>query len=292
MRSLRFFCLLALLALVAASALAQARGQVRIQGRDGEVEEAPTTGPGELLLDYREEMRSFVQSISAFTRRYRPNFLVIPQNGLDLLVKIDDVEKTRVAPARTYMRSIDGVLQEKLQFGDPEYGMPPPDENRQKLLARTELAMTNGLKVLVVDYVKDAKGIDKSYRLNSAKGYISFAAPAMGLELNRLPDYPPRPFNENPSSLVSLGQAKNFAQIRESASFGVQQEFVLKMHDTNYDLIIVDVFHKRQPLSKRAVETLKYKKTGGRRLVLAHVDIGSAASYFLTYPGYTHTHTH
>ena len=101
----------------------------------------------------------------------------------------------------------------------------------------------------------------------------------MGQELNRLPEHPSRPFNENPSSVVSLGQVKNFAQIRESSPFGVQQEFVLKMHDTNYDLIIVDVFHKRIPLSKRAVETLKYKKTGGRRLVLAHVDIGSAASY-------------
>ena len=95
MRSLRFFCLVALMTLIAASALAQ----VRIQGRDGEVEEAPTIGPGEFLLNYREEMRKFVQSISVFTRRYRPNFLVIPQNGLDLLVKIDDVEGTRVAPA-------------------------------------------------------------------------------------------------------------------------------------------------------------------------------------------------
>ena len=279
MRSLRVFCLAALIALVAGSALAQVRGQVRIQGRDGEVEDAPTAGPREFLLDYREEMRRFVQSISGFTRRYRPNFLVIPQNGLDLLVKIDDVEETRVAPARTYMRSIDGVLQESLQFGDPEFGMPTPDENRQKLLSLTDMAKANGLKVLIVDYVNDAKGVDESFRLNSAKNFISFSAPAMGQELNRLPEHPSRPFNENPSSVVSLGQVKNFAQIRESSPFGVQQEFVLKMHDTNYDLIIVDVFHKRIPLSKRAVETLKYKKTGGRRLVLAHVDIGSAASY-------------
>ncbi len=114
MKRLRLFCLVALIALAAGSALAQIRGQMRIQGRDGEVEEAPTAGPRELLLDYREEMRKFVQSISGFSRRFRPNFLVIPQNGLDLLVKIDDVEETRVAPARTYMRSIDGVLQESL----------------------------------------------------------------------------------------------------------------------------------------------------------------------------------
>ena len=279
MRSLRFFFLIGLMTLVAFSALAQIKGQVRIQGRDRDAEEAPTAGPSVILLDYREEMRRFVQSISAFTRRYRPDFLVIPQNGLDLLVKIDDVDETRAAPARTYMRSIDGVLLEKLQFGDPEFGMPTPDETRQKLLARTEMAIKNGLKVLIVDYVKDAKGVEASYRLNSAKNYLSFAAPAMGPELNHLPDHPSRPFNENSSSVLSMARVKNFVQIRDSAAFGVQQEFVLKMHDTNYDMIIVDIFHKRAPLSKRAVETLKYKKTGGRRLVLAYVDIGSAASY-------------
>lgn len=280
MGSLRFICLLILFSLVSGPVLAQAKGQVRIQGRDKEVEEAPMSGPREILLDYREEMRRFVQSISTFTRRYRPNFLIIPQNGLDLLVKIDDADETRVAPARTYMQSIDAVLQEKLQFGNPEFGMPTPEEKRLQLLARTELATKNGLKVLVVDYVKDAKGVEKSHRLNSAKGYLSFAAPAMGLELNRLPDYPSRPFNENAASVISMAQVKNFAQIRDSAPFGVQQEFVLKMHGTNFDMLIVDIFHKGQPLSKRAVETLKYKKTGGRRLVLAHVDIGSAASYF------------
>ena len=37
--------------------------------------------------------------------------------------------------------------------------------------------------------------------------------------------------------------------------------------------------HGRLPLSKQAVETLKYKKLGSKRLVLAHVDIGSAASH-------------
>lgn len=279
MGSLRFICLLIFFSLVSGPFLAQAQGQVRIQGRDNNVEEAPTSGPAEILLDYREEMRRFIQSISTFTHKYRPNFVVIPQNALDLLVKIDDVDETRAAPARTYMRSIDGVLQEKLQFGDPEFGMPTPDEVRQNLLARTELAMKNGLMVLIVDYVKNAKGVDESQRLNSAKNYISFAAPAMGPELNRLPDYPSRPFNENSTSVLSLTQVKNFAQIRDSAAFGVQQQFVLKMHDTNYDMVVVDIFHKRAPLSKRAVETLKYKKTGGRRLVLAYVDIGSAASY-------------
>ena len=53
----------------------------------------------------------------------------------------------------------------------------------------------------------------------------------------------------------------------------------MKMHETNYDLLIVDVLHGRKPLSRQAVETLKFKKIGDRRLVFAAVNIGSAANY-------------
>jgi hypothetical protein len=72
MKGLRVICLVALFARVAGSTLAQAKRQVRIQGRDGEVEEVPTTGPCELLRNYREEIRRFVQSIIGFTRETSP----------------------------------------------------------------------------------------------------------------------------------------------------------------------------------------------------------------------------
>ena len=97
--------------------------------------------------------------------------------------------------------------------------------------------------------------------------------------LNSIPKYPARPIRENPNSILSLKDVKNFLYLRESSKFGRQDEFSLHLHGTNYDLVVVDVFHGRAPLSRQAVETLKFKKVGGRRLVFAHVDIATAASY-------------
>ncbi len=37
------------------------------------------------LPDYREEMRRFIHAIGAFARQNRRDFLIIPQNGLELL---------------------------------------------------------------------------------------------------------------------------------------------------------------------------------------------------------------
>ena len=76
--------------------------------------EEPLPIPTGLSVDLRQQMRAFIQSISKFTRRYHPNFFIITRGGLELLIKRDPVEEIRYSPARTYMRSINGVLMEGL----------------------------------------------------------------------------------------------------------------------------------------------------------------------------------
>ena len=266
----------AFLVLSAAPASAQTKGKTTIQGRDAGGDAGPASGGGDNILDYREQMRKFVQNISNYARSLRPAFVVIPQNGPELLVKQDVADPEKASPAYAYMHSIDGVLQEALFFG---MGAPVNKDKQTALLALTDQAKENGLKVLVVDYAGKAETADQSYSLNSAKGYIPFAAHQRIEDINSLPPYPKRPVNENPTSILSLRDAMNFLVIGDSSAFGRVDEFAMKIHDTNYDVVITDIFHGRAPLSKKAVETLKFKKVGGRRLVLAHVDIGSAASY-------------
>jgi cysteinyl-tRNA synthetase len=233
-----------------------------------------------MALDPREEMRRFVQSIRTFARQHRRGFVIIPQNGLDLLIKSDEADEGKPSPARTYMRSIDGVLQEGLFFGIPEFGQPTDSDRRETLLSLTDMARTNGLSVFVVDYGTAAATIAESRRLNNARKLLSIVAPARGLEVNRLPTYIKRPEGENPKSIITMKDVRNFVYLRDSSTFGRQDQFALTLHENNIDMVVTDVFHRTgEPLSKQTVETLKYKKIGARRLVLAYVNIGTAASY-------------
>ena len=68
------------------------------------------------LLDYREEMRRFIQSISEYGRQKKPNFVIIAKNGLDLLIKRNIYNDMKTPKARTYIRAIDGILQEGMFF--------------------------------------------------------------------------------------------------------------------------------------------------------------------------------
>ena len=231
------------------------------------------------LIDHREEMRLFVQRISRYARRQKRGFVVITQNGLDLLNKVDEIDTTQTSPARTYMRSIDGVLATPVYFGGLDLDVAVETEETDRVLKLADMAKKNGLKVLVMDYGEKPKTIDTVYRNARKKGYASFVANAYGPDIADLPRYPKRPANENSNSVMSLAKVKNFVYLRDSQGFGRQDEFAMKMHDTNHDMLIVDVYHGRTPLRPNAVETLKYKKLGSKRLVLAYVNIGTVASY-------------
>ncbi|MCG8509724.1 MAG: hypothetical protein MI741_10905, partial [Rhodospirillales bacterium] len=195
-------------------------------------------------------------------------------------VKVDPTEPDIRLPARTYTRSISGVLQTGLFYGTPEFGKPTEEKRREVLLPLLDRAKKNGLGVFVMDYADAPKTVDAARRLAAKQGFVFFGAPAPLDDLSSLPGFPRRPYLENGDSVLSIKSVKNFVMLRDSSGFGRQEEFALHMHGTNYDLLVVDVFHGvDEPLNRRAVETLKYKKLGARRLVYAYVDIGAAASY-------------
>jgi len=262
-----------------ATATAQEAGQSRIQGQAVPTDQVITTTVDEAFLDFREEMRTLVTNVSKYAHGQNPNFIIIPKGNLDLLTKIDDVDETKSSPARAYMLSIDAVIADGLFFGAKAVGEPTAQEILDQQLRLVEVAQQNRLKVLAIDYVDTAAKAAQSYDLNLDLGTIPFVAPAKGEALNAIPDFRATPINENPKSILSLTDVRNFLYLGSSAGYGRQDEYALKMHGNNFDMLIVDVFHGRRPLSRQAVETLKYKKIGARRLVLAYVDIASAASY-------------
>lgn len=140
----------------------------------------------------------------------------------------------------------------------------------------------HGLKIFVTDFAANIKTAQESYNLNVAKGYIPFTARSVGTEynFNNISDILSRPINENPKNIRGLKNVQNYLYLTDSSNFDRQQDFVIAVSNTNYDLIIVDVFHKgRTPYTKAAVQGMKFKKLGARRLVFAYMNIGAAENF-------------
>lgn len=225
--------------------------------------------------DFRADMRDLVQRIGRMARKEKPGFLVIPQNGLELLTEDGRPEGN---PAMPYVDSIDGVAQEDLFFGYDGMDRPTPRAVRQRLNRFAALARQNGLPVLVTDYCRDPAKVDRSYALNHGHGYISFAANS--LSLDRIPPYPERPVGHSCATLSRLQEARNFLYLLNLSDFPSRDAFVDAMIQTRYDILITDPFYLGTvPFSRREVLALKRKACGGNRFVLAYLSIGEAEDY-------------
>lgn len=234
-----------------------------------------------LPTDFREQMRGFVQSISDYARSLNPRFVVIARGGLALVGKPDPEDDARIFPARTYMRAIDGVMESTLldeRVTTPE-GKPDP-ELEAVVKRRTEdlkLTQSGGLSIFDLEYSTDAKTISALYANAAKKGYIPFVAESP--ELSTIPRRPTSAYQANPLPIATPTQARNYLYVANTQGFGNTSDFVQAVRGTNHDVVVVDVFQGRQPLTRQDVDLLRYKKLGAPRLVLAQVDIGSIASF-------------
>ncbi|NOX84643.1 MAG: hypothetical protein GXO86_01565 [Chlorobi bacterium] len=224
--------------------------------------------------DYRQEMRDFVMSISRYAKSINSNFLIIPQNGQELVTANG---KGDGAPQAEYLASMDATGREDMFYGYVKDDEETPAEDRQFLLNLCQVCEQHGVEVLSTDYCSTPGKMDNSYALNEQYGFISFAAPERSLDV--IPVYPEKPFNENDSDITQISQAKNFLYLINSENYTEKQDFVKAVSATNYDLIIIDLFHNEAPFTTDEISALKTKKSGSRRLVVCYMSIGEAEDY-------------
>lgn len=221
-------------------------------------------------IDYRDEMRSFVQNISSYAKKQDPGFIIIPQNGHQLLVKNGKI-------ASNYLNAIDGLGQESLFFGYADMNLPTPAPETNELLNLLNMGKNAGKTVLVTDYCFTSFKVNNSYSQNQALGYLSFAAPVR--ELSVIPSNPTPLPGENDKIITTLSQAKNFLYLLNKENSSGKAGFISAIQQTNYDVIIIDAFYGSQMFTPRDIQQLKQKKNGGKRLVISYLSIGEAETY-------------
>lgn len=233
-------------------------------------EEEPTAND----VNYKQEMRDFVESISDYAKGKTTGFTIIPQNGQEIITTNGEPDGP---PDAGYLSAIDATGREDLFYGYDEDNVATPVDEREYLVDFLDIAHDNGVSVLVTDYCWDPLKMDNSYAQNRIKQYISFAAPDR--ELNLVPDYPSPLRDENANNITHISEAKNFLYLINPDQFASVDAFINAIKATNYDAIIIDAFFNEQLLTQLQVAQLKTKANGGVRQVIAYMSIGEAEDY-------------
>jgi cysteinyl-tRNA synthetase, unknown class len=222
----------------------------------------------------REAMRKWVADIADYTQLRVPAFLVIAQNGDELLTT--GLTAT-VALANDYIDAIDGLGREDLFYGYDADNQPTPVDAIEWMLSYLDRAEALGIEVLAIDYCWDVARMDDSYTRNAVHGFASFAAPRR--ELDVIPDYPVQPVGMNADDVIDLSDVKNFLYFINPWEFETKDSFLNALAETNYDALILDPEFDEEPILESDVKLLKVKANGGTRLVLCYLSIGEAEDY-------------
>lgn len=227
----------------------------------------------EKCSDYRQAMRDFVIRISETAREKDEDFIVIPQNGIELITLGDNPDSEL---ASSYLAAINGHGQEDLFYGYPDDEAATPNDESEYLLSYLRRSRSQGKSILVIDYCAHPNHIADSYARCDAEGFISFPAPSRNL--NRIPTNGIH--NENGNHITQLDEAQNFLYLINPENFTSRQAFVNAVCATNYDLLVMDLFfNDNEPFTAAEVEQLRHKQNGGTRLVICYLSIGEAEDY-------------
>ncbi len=223
---------------------------------------------------YKQQMRNFVENISQYAKATNGEFIVIPQNGLEL-VTTDGNEDGE--PVYEYLSAIDGIGREDLFYGFDDDNEATPGDEREYMLAYLEICEQNGVEVLTTDYCWEHSKMDNSHLQNNQREFISFAAPER--ELNTIPDYPLQPYEVNENDISELSGTNNFLYLLNPEKYDSKTSYLDALNQTNYDALIIDLFFNDNELSGSDISALKTKQNGKERLVIAYMSIGEAEDY-------------
>jgi cysteinyl-tRNA synthetase len=187
--------------------------------------------------DYREAMRALVSEIAVYAEARAPVFIIVPQNGEQLLTLDGEPEGPLAVP---YLEAIDGQGRKDLFYGYSRDNVVTPQSETPRMRGFPDRAVSAGKTVLVTDYCSAVAYMDESYRRNREAGYVGFAAPRR--ELDSIPAYPLQPFEAKPEAVETLSQARNFLCLLDTGPFPDRLAFVSELSATAYDLFIIDAF--------------------------------------------------
>lgn len=211
------------------------------------------------------KMQEFVIDISNYARSFDNDFIVIPQNGVELAFNQATTEDGINMP---HMNAINGLGVEELFFNG-KYSL---DKERLDLLNQ----LKSSKKILVSEYVSANSDNFNAFKLNYDQEFICFVRENSNYNYTLIPDSVP---NENNKDIHELQQVENFLYLISTDNFASKTEMIQKISASNYDLIITDLFFNDVAFSETEINQLKTKANGGKRIVLSYINIGSAEKF-------------
>lgn len=210
-------------------------------------------------------MQDFVIDISNYARGYDSDFIIIPQNAIELAFNnIDPNDGLNSA----YMSAINGIGVEEL-FYNGNYSL---DNERLSMLQQ----LKSSKKIMVSEYVTDNSNIPDALNRNYYEGFICFPRTSSNYHYSQIPD---SVTHFNSKDITNLSLAQNYLYLISTDNNSSKQDMINVISATNFDVVLIDLFFNGTEFTYSEINQLKKKANGGQRLVISYINIGSAEKF-------------
>jgi len=214
-------------------------------------------------------MQDFVIDISDYAKNKKSGFIIIPQNGAELAFNYADPDEGIMM---SYVNAIDGIGIEELFYD----GSLSVDKYRLEMLRELKSSYPQ-LTIMVSDYVSKDADVEAAIKRSTEEGFISFPRRSNNYDYMFIPTVPPSGVNTD--DIDKLSKAENYLYLISTDNFPNKEAMIAAIAATNYDVVLIDLFFDKDPLTPVEVQSLKTKANGKKRLVIAYISIGSAENY-------------
>lgn len=212
-----------------------------------------------------EKMQDFITEISNYARSSDPDFIIIPQNGVELAFSGLDSEN---GLNESFLNAIDGFGVEELFYN----GALEVDDYRLEMCRK----IAQRKKILVADYLNNLSDEPDAISRNQNEGFICFPRRSTNYDYQEIPQ---QVVNENANDIQKLSEAQNYLYLISSNVFQTKEAMISAIAATNFDVVIIDAFFNDDLWTAVETQQLKVKANGGKRLVISYMSIGSAEKY-------------
>jgi len=218
-----------------------------------------------LGINKKTEMKKLILKI----RDKSPeDFIIISQNGTNIFFQANGGVDNELVEA------VDGTTQESLFYGYPKYGKKTSYEEKRDLLNNLQALKNLNKVVMTVNYTNSSYGKWRSRSLAKENEFLNYCP-----NEREATEILEKVYFENKNDIIDLSQAKNFLYLLNPMKFKNKKEYIEKLSQTKYDVIIIDMYFNDIKLTTKDIEKLKKKPQGGKRLVIGYFSIGEAEDY-------------
>ena len=133
----------------------------------------------------------------------------------------------------------------------------------------------SGLRLIAVDRCSDVENYEEALQESFGENILFYGFINPELAFNNISRR--HLISENAKNVFSLQDAKNILILTDDSRYAKSYDFIRSLQNSNYDIIVIPaLFHGKEAFSPEDIQSLKFKKNGTTRLVLAEMNISEA----------------